>query len=417
LALSGDWPPLDRIIPKKAFPIADLESRLDRELEEPVSSPPLSELLSGAKRVSILVSDVTRSTGVHRILPLLLPRLHGAGIRKNERIVLVALGNHRRMTREEMERVVGGEAMEGFRIVQHDSGDPHGFLDLGVTSRGTPVEFSRLLGASDLLIATGAINYHYFAGYTGGRKVLLPGVASRRAAIANHLLVLGGESGRHPGCRPGRLRGNPVHEDMVEAVAGVERCFLLNTIMDGWEDILDLFGGHLILSHERGTRALDAMYSVEVSEKKPVVVASCGGYPRDINMIQSHKAMEMVRGALEEGGTLVLAAECSKGFGSPDFFPWFRHRDPRVFLERLKADYQIYGQTAYALYAKTRMYRIVLLSSLPPEAVRAMGMIPAANPEEALAIITRRHGRDFEGYLVPEAATTYVTTLMEGGRR
>jgi nickel-dependent lactate racemase len=203
--------------------------------------------------------------------------------------------------------------------------------------------------------------------------------------------------------RPGVLSGNPVHEDIVEAVSMAPPAFLVNTLLTPSKKLFDAVAGHWQKAHEEGCARYASHYRVPLLRRYPLVIASAGGSPKDINLIQSHKAMDNAFLATETGGVLVLLAECPDGFGSPTFFPWFRFGDPDALERELRANYQIYGQTAHAVLTKARACRVVLVSSLKAEDVEAMGMTPAASLAEALRVAKGMLGEIPVPLVIPDA--------------
>ena len=377
---------------------ADLAARLDA----PIESPPLHEAARGANRVCIVVPDATRASGSHRVAPLLLERLRAIGLREDRIEILVGAGTHRAPTPGEIARIAGPEVARRVTICAHDAHDASSHVLLGTTSRGTPVEINHRLTDAGLVILVGAIGLHYFAGFSGGRKGILPGCASDRAIQTNHLLGFDRASlSKAPGVESGRLDGNPVSEDMEEAAAIFGSAFLVNTVLDGENRIVALYSGHWRAAHRRGCAEYLGAHAVAAAERRPIVVASCGGNPRDVNMIQSHKALEHARVVLEEGGDLVLLAECGEGLGRPDFLDWFVPGGARATARLLVANYRINGQTAWGIRWKSERYRVRLVSALDPDVVRRMGMIPHASLDDALG-----SAQGDRGWIIPNALGT-----------
>jgi nickel-dependent lactate racemase len=256
----------------------------------------------------------------------------------------------------------------------------------------------------DRIVLTGTISFHYFAGFGGGRKALVPGCAGRETARQTHFRIFRTDGpGKHPMARPGVLAGNPVHEDIVEAVTMASPAFLVNTLLTPAKELFDVVAGHWQKAHEEGCARYAKQYRVPLLRRYPLVIASAGGFPKDINLIQSHKAMDNAFLATEAGGVLILLAECPDGFGSPAFFPWFRHGDPDALERELRLNYQIYGQTAHAVLSKARACRVVLVSTLNAADVVTMGMTPAASFPEALRIAKRMLGELPLPLVVPDA--------------
>ena len=353
---------------RAALPPAVEEPReiINRALD--ASVPFLADFRPG-ERVAIVTSDVTRYTGSEIYLPLLVERLTDRGIRDDDIEVVIALGIHRKQTEAEHKKIMG--SLHGrIRVSDHDCDDPGKLVFLGTTSNGVEVEVNRRVIEADRLILTGTIGFHYFAGFGGGRKSLLPGVASRKSCMASHFAVLNPVegTGRNPRAATGVLDGNPVHRAMMEGCAMAPPAFILNTVLSPEKRIIAAFAGDWREAHLEGCRFYAERFAYPIDRQAELVVVSCGGFPKDINLIQAHKAMEYGSRAVKDGGVMVLLAECRDGYGNATFFNWFRFREPAQFEAALRKNYEINGQTAYSLLLKAQRFRIILVSSLPPEA-------------------------------------------------
>lgn len=387
---------------------ASPDTLIGQSLARPIGSLPLSRILHPADSVAIAISDVTRYSATEIFLPHLLREIDAAGVPRNRVTLFVARGTHRALTDEELREAVGQELSSGIRVEQSD---PDGEMtNLGTTSRGTPVLVYRPVLEHDRIVLTGTISFHYFAGFGGGRKALVPGCSARETAAKTHFRIFRTDGpGKHPLARTGILAGNPVHDDALEAVAMAQPAFLLNTLLSPDRKLFDAVAGHWQKAHEEGCARYAKVFRVRIPRRYPLVIASAGGHPKDINFIQSHKALDHAFHAVEEGGALILLAECPDRFGSPDFFPWFRFEDPDAMEADLRANYQIYGQTAHATFVKAKARAIFLVSSLPPDEVERMGMTPAASLDEAVRMAERLLGElpstlviPDAGYLLPE---------------
>ena len=367
-------------------------------------------------RVVVVTSDITRYTGSELYLPLLVERLNRAGIRDSDITIVIALGIHRRQSEHEHGKILG--SLHGrIRVVDHDCDDPGKLVYLGTTGNGIRVAINRTVAEADRVILTGTIGFHYFAGFGGGRKSILPGVASRQACMASHFAVLNPEpaSGKNPLATTGTLPGNPVHEAMMEACALVEPAFILNTVLAPDKRLIAAFAGDWREAFAAGCRYYAEHFAHPLAAKADLVVVSCGGFPKDINLIQAHKAMEYGSQALKEGGVLILFAQCRDGYGHPTFFNWFRFRELPEFEAALRAHYEINGQTAYSTLQKALRFRILLVSDLPAEEVRTMGMMPARTLDEALARAQELLPADYKAYVIPEGGT--VLPVIKTGTR
>ncbi|GFO59788.1 hypothetical protein GMST_21130 [Geomonas silvestris] len=355
------------------------------------------------EKVVIVTSDITRPTGSEVYLPIMVKRLMESGVREHDIEIVIALGIHRKQTEAEHRKIVG-EIYGRIKVSDHECDAPGSLVYLGETSRGIPVEINRTVAEADRLILTGAVTFHYFAGFGGGRKSVLPGVSSRKSCMASHFALLNPEegSGRDPKAVAGNLEGNPVHEAMLEACGMRPPEFILNTVLGPDKKILATFAGDWREAHLEGCRFYARSFSYPIAERADLVVVSCGGYPKDINLIQSHKSMEYASRALKPGGVMVLLAECRDGYGNATFFDWFRYASCAELESALRKHYEINGQTAWSLKEKAERFRVILVSQLPDEEVRTMGMIPAPTPQEALAMAVGMLPEDYTAYLIPE---------------
>jgi len=387
---------------RRIAPASIIESSLD----QPIQSLPFNDFFSPKDTISIVCSDISRYTGSDCFLPILVNRLSRLGVRDSSISVTIALGIHRAQTDAEIKEIVGDKLIGRIRVFNHDPRDEANLKLLGTTARGTRAAFNRQVVEADKIILTGALGFHYFAGFSGGRKGLMPGVASFDACVNNHLLVLKPEGGKDPHATTGKLQGNPVHEDMMEACQGLPPLFLFNTILSPDKQIIGAISGDLTRAFEKGCKMYMKDFSVSVKEKADLVIASCGGFPKDINFIQAHKSMDYAMEALREGGVMVILAECSEGYGNLSFHGWFKYHDLNELEEHLKVHYEINGQTAYSTLIKAKKVKIILISSLPHHEVKQMSMTPADNIEEALSLAGKLLGDNPTTYIIPEAGST-----------
>ncbi len=373
-------------------------------LAEPYGSLPLDGLIEG-KKVLVIVSDVTRYTGAELILPILREKfLNRAGRTR----ILFALGNHRKQTEEERRSLVSDEIFEAIPCADHDCFDDKGLSSVGTTASGLKVTVNSALLEAEVIIVTGAINFHYLAGFGGGRKCIVPGVAGYQTIVDTHKRVFNTERpGKHPCAQTGVLDGNPMHEAIMEAIGLIDRpLFLINTVFDDDKRLLHMFSGDLRESHEAGCSWYNEHFSREVAEKGDVVVVSAGGFPKDIDFIQTHKALEHAKHAAKKGGTIILLGECRDGIGNPYFMPWFDYPSVEAMEPSVRESDKVYAQTAYSTRIKAQDYRIILVSGLDDGLVKKMGMIPAGSLEEALSNLDR-NGR-LLCHVMPEGSKTLV---------
>lgn len=383
--------------------------RLEHAVREAVSGgnrgPSLESFLQRGDTLAIIVSDITRYSGAELFLPLLLDEITRIGVPDRDISVVFATGIHRPMTASERRILVGEEVAARVRLENHDPRDEKRLVHLGSTRRGTPVHINRRVAEADKVILTGTIGFHYLAGYGGGRKSVLPGVAAYESCLGVHQLVLDpAHQGRHPGARSGNLNGNPMHEDMMEACALLPPRYLFDTVLSPAHEIVHLAVGDWQEGFFQGCDFFARHFRVSIPEVADLVITGCGGYPKDINFIQAHKTLEYAINAVRPGGAMIAAAACAEGMGHPDFHGWFRFQNPAELEAHLRAHFQINGQTAYSMLLKAKRATIFLLSELPDEAVRPMGMQPVHSLDEALFRASQVVGECPSTYLIPNGS-------------
>ena len=384
-----------------------------RALDAPLGSLPLAEIVRPGENVVIVTSDITRYTGSEIYLPLLVDELNRCGIRDDAITIVIGLGIHRKQTADEHREILG-PVYGRIEVVDHECDDPQHLVDLGHTSSGLPVQINRRVMAADRVIVTGTIGIHYFAGFGGGRKGLVPGVASRATCMATHFRIFNPPEvgGRNPAARPANLTGNPVHEAITEGAQMVGPDFLVNTVLGPDQQIVDVYCGDLEQAFQAGCRQAGDLYTVELDRLADLAVVSCGGHPKDINFIQAHKALDYATYAVKPGGTLILLAACPDGFGNPTFFDWFQYQDLERFETALRERYEINGQTAYATLSKARTWRIILVSGFTAEQTARMGMEKAASLDAALDSARRRLPENPETVIIPAGGS--VLPVLKG---
>lgn len=379
-------------------------------LDDPAYGPPLSGCIEGNDSVLVLVSDATRETGAGRFLGALVDRIRA----RTDGAIRFGIGTglHRAPTRAEIERILGSRIAAEHDIVLHDPDDESTLVHVGRTRAGTDVRVHRALVDHDRLVMTGACGFHYYAGFSGGRKAVVPGMAARQTIVRNHLRAIRRDGTPHPDARAGRLAGNPVHRDMVEGAAMLRPAFLVNSVVDPRGRIEALFTGHWRRAHEAACRYVRRTRTLFL-EPRPVAVISAGGYPYDLNLIQAHKAFEAAFPAVREDGVVILVAECRDGGGHPDFLAAFRHPTEAEHVRALQRDFRVYGQTALAWRRKASRRRLILVSGLDADTVRTLGAEPAADLREALELAGRTVERGTRGWVLPYGVRFRVESLGE----
>jgi len=281
---------------------ADPAVQVRAALKAPIGSPTLDKIVRPGEKVVIVTSDITRYTGSEIYLPVLIEQLNACGVPDDDIEILVALGIHRKQTENEHRKILG-PLFGRIRVIDHDCDNPAELATIGATSDDLTITVNRRVIEADRVIVTGTVGFHYFAGFGGGRKGLVPGVAARETCMATHFRVLNPPEigGRHPQAATGVLDGNPVHTAILAAARMVEPDFLLNTVLSPQKEILAVFAGEMEQAHLAACDLVRQLYAVDLAAPADLAVVSCGGQPKDINFIQAHKALDYGVGALRDG--------------------------------------------------------------------------------------------------------------------
>jgi nickel-dependent lactate racemase len=388
----------------------DEEGEIIRAISDPIGTPTLREIVSqhrtakGDLSIAIIVSDVTRPTPTKKLLPHILSNLRKEGVPDDRITIFFALGIHRPLTELEMKKLVGNDVFDRFYCKNHNGSN---CVFAGTTSRGTPVYVNKEVFYSDIKICLGAIELHYFAGYSGGYKSLLPGVCARQTIEANHKLML------QPNAASGRL-DSPVREDIEEAGKLIGCNFVLNVVLNAKKEIVKAVAGDPILAHREGVKVVDSMYIIPITQLADVVLVSAGGRPKDLNLFQSQKALDNAKYALKDGGSIILAAECPEGLGEKVFERWINEaRDKQELIDRLDNAFEIGGHKAGILAKLTQNATVYLVSELQKEIIERAFLLCSKNLDDALQTAMRKHGPDAQIILMPFGAVT-LPRLIRG---
>jgi nickel-dependent lactate racemase len=364
-------------------------------LDSPIGSETLENIVRAGETVLFVVPDATRLTGAGQIINLLVRRLIAHGTAPHEMRVIFATGIHRTVTEAEKQEILTPFIAQRIKTLDHNARDLMQFMHVGETSGGIRVELNRALFEFDHVVLIGGVTFHYFAGFTGGRKLVCPGLASSKTISATHKLAFDCKTlDRTNGVGTGRLDGNAVHEAFVEAASKSRITFAVNTIVNDAGAIIDLFCGDWLGSHRAACDEFSTPHTITIGEKRDLVIVSCGGYPFDINLIQAHKSLEAASRACKDGGTIILLAECRDHLGRNDFLNWFESKDSSELARRLCEKYQVNGQTAWSLLQKAERFRIRAVSSLEREILEKIRV-------EKIEELPNGRGK---GYIIPNGS-------------
>lgn len=381
-------------------------------LEHPIDSKPLRELVKPGETVCVIISDVTRRwQSPETYIPILIGELESAGIRDEDILIISATGTHRPQTREEHIGLVTQAVYDRIRLVDHQCTDQENLRYMGTTTRGTPVWLDKRALDCDHIILTGGVVYHFMAGFGGGRKSILPGIAGRETVMKNHNLALnpGLGAGSNPYARSANLSdSNPVHADMMEACAMANPTFLINVVVDDEQRIVSAFAGNWVTAHRAACELVDRMYGVPVTEKTPLVIASAGGYPKDMNFYQTVKTLCNALEVVEDKGTVILVSKSGEGFGSEDTERLIAGYE--TMLERetaLRENFSIGAFIGYLYVESGEKLHLIAVTDIPQERFGTAKIHAVKTLDEALALARELNGgKDLRATLMPHGANT-----------
>ena len=367
-------------------------------LENPIGSPRLSQLVSPGQKIAIVTSDISRPLPSYDVLPGVLEELYSAGISRSDITVVFALGSHRPHTRQEMIRLVGQAVFDQVRCVDSD---PNDCVHMGTTQAGTPVDITRVVAEADFKICLGNIEFHYFAGYSGGAKAIMPGVSTHEAIQANHRMMVSEDA-----CA-GKLEGNPLRADIEEAgaICGID--FIVNAVLDEHKHIVYAVAGDVTKAHRVGCEYLDQMYRCVIPEKADIVLVSQGGAPKDANLYQTQKALDNAKHAVKKGGTIILMGACPEGLGSKKFESWLLSAPTaHSMVVRIGKEFELGGHKAAAIGMVLENASIDLVSEMEPEFVRSIFLNPQPSAQEAFRQAMEKYGPDATVIAMPFGGAT-----------
>jgi len=385
------------------LPLSDVQ--IGERLDDPIGTPTLEEIVSDGETVLIVVPDATREVGAGQVVNLVVRRLIASGINAFDIRIIFATGIHRRVTEDERQKILTPFVAQRIKALDHDPRDLMQIVRLGETEAGLPFELNRALVEHDHVILIGGVSFHYFAGFTGGRKLICPGLASSKTVSATHKLAFDCKNlDRREGVGSGRLDGNPVHEAFAEVASKINVSFCITTDVNESGEITDVHCGDLTTSHRAACDAFAERHTFEIVERRDIVIVSAGGDPHDVNMIQAHKALDAAAAACSDGGMIVLLAECSEGLGRSDFLNWFDAEKSEALARRLCEGYQVNGQTAWSLLKKTERFDVRIVTKLSAEATEKMRMVSMQSLDRTM----KKAEKEKAGYILPFGAKTRV---------
>lgn len=379
------------------------EAEVVRALRDPIGSQRLRDIVRPGETVAIVTSDLTRPMPTALVMPALLDELYAGGVRPEDITLVFALGCHRPQTEAERKKLAGERAFREIRCVDSD---PTDCISYGSTSRGTPVDITRAVAEADRRICLGNIEYHYFAGYSGGAKAIMPGVSTREAIQANHSrMVL-------PECCAGALETNPLRLDIEEAGAMLGIDFILNVVLSEHKEVLRAVAGDPVKAHRVGCAFLDSLYRKELTEPADIVIVSQGGAPKDLNLYQTQKALDNAKHAVRDGGVIILIGSCREGLGEETFEEWMTTAPtPKSLIERIQKEFRLGGHKAAAIAMVLERAEVDLVSELDDDFVRSLFLVPQPSAQAALEHAFQKLGPDARVLSMPYGGATLPTII------
>ena len=385
----------------------DIASAALKAIRNPIDSKPLAEIVQPGEKVAIIVSDETRLCYTDQFLPVIVKELNDKGIPDSDIDIVIATGTHRAQTPEEDILVLGEAMVKRFRVHQHDCRDTKNMVYMGTTSRGNKVYINKIVANADKVIATGAVTLHPMAGFGGGRKAVVPGVAGLETINRNHVLALAEKPGE--GCNPNsvaaKLEGNPFHEDLMECAAFVDPDFLLDVVLTSDGGLYEVVAGNWKTAFYKGCKDLLEISGIPIKEQADVVIASGGGYPKDINLYQGTKTHMNVDMAVKPGGIAIIMLECPDIKEPAVFTDWLIKSDLQKTEQEVRDNFYMAAFVAYksrCIIETHTVYLVTLKENF--DFVRQTGQIPVETVAEAWQLAQEK--------LAAEGMKDYTITLM-----
>lgn len=376
----------------------DSEDYIIREaLKNPINSEPLHKIAKPGEKIVIITSDVTRPMKSKVVLPYILRELKSANVDQDDVTIVLALGSHRKHTEEEKIHIVGEEVYKTIKIIDSDMNNCKNF---GTCKNGTPVDIFTPVAEADRIICLGNVEYHYFAGYSGGAKAIMPGVSSYDAIQANHSNMV------KEGSYAGNLDTNPVRQDIDEVGNHIKIDFILNVLQASDKTIVGAFAGHYIDAHRAACSALDAMYKINIKEKADVVIVSPGGYPKDINIYQAQKALDNARHAVKDGGTIILCASCREGFENAIFEKWMMTKTKEQMVKEIKENFVLGGHKAAAIAMTLMKSEIYMVTDYDKDTIEHIGFKYFNDLQNAVDCALNKSGHNSRVIIMPAGGST-----------
>ncbi|UCH32186.1 MAG: nickel-dependent lactate racemase [Candidatus Bathyarchaeota archaeon] len=393
---------LGTIMPKEKPGVINIKTEILKSLSHPIGCKPLNKLVESVNEIAIVVDDITRPTPSHLIIPPLLEELNKAGVIDDNIKIIFGCGAHRAVQPHEATEILGVDITDRIEVISHDC-KAEDNVYLGTTeTHATKVSVNKIFADAQIRILTGDIEMHYYAGFGGGRKSVLPAISSYQTIQQNHRMIL------HPSARTGILEGNPVHEDMIEAAKLAKVDLILNVVMNSKGEVVRVFAGDLEQAFHEGVKLVEEMYKVPIDRRADIVVVSTGGHPTDIDLYQAYKAVDNALDCVKRGGVIILVAECPEGYGNEIFYEWMmKFNDSRAMEKQIKKQFMVGGHKAFYLLKALQKVKIILVSTMPDYyAVNVFRLRTARALNDALQEAFEIVGKNAKVWAIPHGHVT-----------
>lgn len=384
--------------PKDIREIEDPVNEVRRALANPIGSKKLKEIVSSQDKVVILASDITRPSPSSVLLPPIIEELKKAGVSNDQITIVFGLGVHRKQSEEEKKRLVGEEVYNQVKCIDHDI---ENCVKIGINKRGNEISVFKEVLKSDFIIATGNLEFHYFAGFSGGAKAAAPGICSRSTIANNHKHFL------DSGAKAGKIEGNPIREEIEEIGEMVGIDFMVNAVLNSHKRVVKVVAGDVTKAHREGAEYTSNIFGVKIDKLADIVITSPGGYPKDIDLYQTHKAMENAKLAVKKGGIIIIAGECRDGLGEESFAEALNGKlSPFELMEELKNNFILGRHKASRIANINLNSEIYLVSNLADEIKKNLFIKSFNSLEEAFSEAIKVQGENAKVLVMPYGSST-----------
>lgn len=370
-----------------------------RSIENPIGSPRLKDIVKPGESTCIITSDITRPIPSYTVLPPVLDELNAAGVKDEDIFIVFGLGAHRHQTEEEMRKLVGDDVYERVRCMDSDPSGKN-CKNMGTTKNGTVLDVFTPVCDADRVITLGNVEFHYFAGYSGGAKAIMPGVSTHDAIQMNHRMMV------RPEAMAGKMEGNPIREEMDDIANYVHIDFIVNVVLDEKKEIVYSAAGHHIDAHRDACAFLDRLYKKTLDAPADIVIVSPGGYPKDINVYQAQKALDNAKHAVRDGGIVIWIGACTEGLGEDKFEEWMLNYTPDEMVVKIQQNFVLGGHKAAAISMVQQKAKVVLVSDLDKDFVEKINLVYEPDLQTAFDNAMAEMGEDATVVVMPFGGST-----------